>query len=156
VITWNSKDGTPIEGVLIKPADYDPAKKYPLIVLIHGGPVDNDQATITRDLPYPAEMFAARGAVVLRPNYRGSQGYGRKFRALLVRNEGRGPFEDVVAGVDRLVALGVADPDRVGAVGWSGGGYVAAFLATSGNRCKAVTVGEGTADLRLFYSVGAG
>src|SRR5262249_52023096 len=62
VIEWKSKDGTPIEGVLVKPADFDPSRKYPLIVLVHGGPVDADQATITRDLPYPAELFVARGA----------------------------------------------------------------------------------------------
>lgn len=157
VIAWKSKDGTPIEGVLVKPADFDPAKKYPLIVIIHSGPVNVvDQATITRDLPYPAELLVARGAVVLRPNYRGSPGYGRKFRELAVRNEGTEPCADIVAGVDLLVSRGIADPKRVGAVGWSAGGYFAAFLSTYSDRFSAVTVGEGTADLRLFYAVGAG
>jgi dipeptidyl aminopeptidase/acylaminoacyl peptidase len=157
VIAWKSKDGTPIEGVLVKPADFDPSQKYPLVVLVHSGPVNvMDQATVTRDLPYPAEPFNARGTVVLRPNYRGSPGYGRKFRELLVRNEARGPCEDIVAGVDHLVAQGIVDPERVGTVGWSAGGYLTAFLGTSTHRFRAVTVGEGTADLRQFYSLGAG
>jgi dipeptidyl aminopeptidase/acylaminoacyl peptidase len=155
IIEWKSKDGTPIDGVLIKPADFDPGRRYPLVVIVHHGPVEVDQATITRDLPYPAEPFVARGAVVLRPNYRGSPGYGRKFRELLVRNEGRGPCEDIIAGVDHLVARGVVDPKRVVAAGWSAGGYLTAFLGTDTDRFRAVTVGEGTADVRLFYSVGA-
>jgi dipeptidyl aminopeptidase/acylaminoacyl peptidase len=155
IIDWKSKDGTPIEGVLVKPADFDPAQKYPLIVIVHGGPVDGlDQAIVTRDLPYPAELFVAKGAIVLRPNYRGSPGYGRKFRELLVRNEGRGPAEDIVAGVDHLVARGYVDPDRVGAMGWSAGGSITAFMATHCDRFKAVTVGEGLADLQLFYTIG--
>jgi dipeptidyl aminopeptidase/acylaminoacyl peptidase len=157
VIQWKSKDGAPIEGVLIKPADFDPSKKYPLLVILHTGPVgENSQAIVTRDLPYPAGLFVARGALVLRPNYRGSPGYGRKFRALLVRNEGIAQYEDVITGVDRLIAQGIVDPNRVGAMGWSAGGYISAFMATYGDRFKAITVGEGLSDTRIFYSVGAG
>jgi dipeptidyl aminopeptidase/acylaminoacyl peptidase len=156
IIEWKSKDGAPIEGVLIKPADFDPSKKYPLLVILHGGPVDADQAIITRDMPYPAELFAAKGALILRPNYRGSVGYGRKFRALLVGNLGIPQYEDIITGVDYLIAQGIVDPLRVGAMGWSHGGYLAAFIATYSNRFKAVTVGEGVSDWRIFYTVGAG
>jgi dipeptidyl aminopeptidase/acylaminoacyl peptidase len=157
VIEWKSKDGTPIEGVLIKPADFDPAKKYPLLVILHTGPVgENSQAIVTRDLPYPAELFVAKGALVLRPNYRGSPGYGRRFRALLVRNEGIAQYEDVITGVDQLIAQGIVDPNRVGAMGWSAGGYISAFLTTYSDRFKAITVGEGLSDTRIFYSAGAG
>jgi len=157
VIEWRSKDGTPIEGVLIKPADFDPSKKYPLVIIIHSGPSNEvDQATITRDLPYPAELFVAKGALALRPNYRGSPGYGRKFRALLVRNEGVSQYEDIITGVDYLIAQGIVDSNRIGAMGYSAGGYIAAFIATYSGRFKAVTVGEGTSDLRMFYALGAG
>jgi len=156
VVEWRSKDGTPIEGVLIKPADFDPSKKYPLLVIIHSGPSNEvDQATITRDLPYPAELFVAKGALVLRPNYRGSPGYGRKFRALLVRNEGVPQYEDIITGVDYLIAQGIVDSNRIGAMGYSAGGYIAAFIATYSDRFKAVTVGEGTSDLRIFYALGS-
>ena len=156
VIEWKSKDGTTIEGVLIKPADFDPSRKYPLVVIIHHGPINADQPTIGRDMPYPAELFVAKGAVVLRPNYRGSAGYGRKFRALLVRNLGIAQYEDIIAGVDQLIAQGIVDPSRVGAMGWSHGGYVAAFMATYSDRFKVVTVGQGVSDWRIFYTLGAG
>jgi len=156
VIEWKSTDGTPIEGVLIRPADFDPARKYPLLVIIHGGPLDQDQATITRDLPYAADLFVAKGAIVLRPNYRGSAGYGRKFRALLVRNLGIPEYEDIISGVDHLIAQGIVDPTRVGAMGWSHGGYISAFMATYSRRFKAISVGAGVSDWRIFYTIGAG
>ena len=157
VIEWKSKDGTPIEGILIKPADFDPSRKYPLLVIIHSGPSNEvDQATITRDMPYPAEPFVAKGALVLRPNYRGSPGYGRKFRALLVRGEGISQYEDIITGVDYLMAQGIVDPNRVGAMGWSAGGYIAAFIATYSDRFKAITVGQGISDQRLVYTLGVG
>lgn len=143
--------------MLIKPVDFDPARKYPLLVIIHTGPTnDVDQATITRDMPYPAELFVAKGALVLRANYRGTAGYGRKFRALLARNEGIQQYEDIITGVDHLIAQGIVDPNRVGAMGYSAGGYVAAFIATYSDRFKAITVGEGVSDQRLFYTLGAG
>jgi dipeptidyl aminopeptidase/acylaminoacyl peptidase len=142
--------------VLIKPADFDPSKKYPLVVIIHSGPVAVDQATITRDTPYPAELFVAKGALVLRPNYRGSAGYGRKFRALLVRNLGVPQYEDIITGVDYLIAQGIVDPNRVGAMGYSSGGYITAFMAAYSDRFRAITVGEGVSDWRIFYTVGGG
>jgi dipeptidyl aminopeptidase/acylaminoacyl peptidase len=156
IISWTSKDATPIEGVLVKPRDFDPAKKYPLVVIVHTGPAVVDQATITRDLPYPAELFAARGALVLRPNYRGSVGYGQRFRALLAGNLGEPEYWDVISGVDHLITQGVVDRDRVGLMGWSHGGYIAAFITTFSDRFRAVSVGQGASDLRFFYTYGAG
>jgi dipeptidyl aminopeptidase/acylaminoacyl peptidase len=88
VVTWNSVDGTPIEGILVKPADYDASRKYPLLVVIHGGPTGIDTPALSADRYYPIERFAAKGALILRPNYRGSAGYGEKFRSLNVRNLG--------------------------------------------------------------------
>ena len=78
VIQWKSSDGAPIEGVLIKPADYDPSRKYPLLVVIHGGPTGVDNAVLSADRTYPVERFVAKGALVLRPNYRGSAGLWRE------------------------------------------------------------------------------
>ena len=78
VVSWTSTDGTHIEGVLITPADFDPHKKYPLLVVIHGGPTGTDRAAIYADRYYPIERFVAEGALVLRPNYRGSAGLWRE------------------------------------------------------------------------------
>jgi dipeptidyl aminopeptidase/acylaminoacyl peptidase len=148
---WKSKDGTPIEGILIKPADFDPSKKYPLLVVIHGGPTGVDRPQIRGDRSYPMEMFAAKGAVILQPNYRGSAGYGERFRSLNVRNLGLGDADDVLSGVDAVVAKGYIDRDRVGSMGWSQGGYISAFLTTYSTRFKAISVGAGISDWMTYY-----
>ena len=151
VVSWKSKDGATIEGILLKPADFDPAKKYPLLVVIHGGPTGIDQAVIRPDRSYPVESFVAKGAVVLRPNYRGSAGYGEKMRSLNVRNLGVGDAWDVLSGVDYLIAQGFVDPNRLGCMGWSQGGYISAFLTTSSDRFKAISVGAGISDWSTYY-----
>lgn len=148
---WKSTDGTVIEGVLIKPAGFDPSKKYPLLVVIHGGPTGIDRAMLSPDRYYPIEMFAAKGAIILKPNYRGSAGYGEKFRSLNVRNLGVGDYQDVISGVDHLIARGMVDKDRVGAMGWSQGGYISAFITTFSDRFKAVSVGAGISNWMTYY-----
>ena len=157
LVQWTSRDGTPIEGVLIKPPGFDPTRRYPLLVVLHGGPQEIDHPTYyTRGFPYPVERFAARGALVLLPNYRGSVGYGQRFAAALVRALGPEQYDDIITGVDQLIAEGFVDRNRLGAMGWSSGGYIAAFLATYGDRFRAVSVGQGVSDWRHFYSVGGG
>jgi dipeptidyl aminopeptidase/acylaminoacyl peptidase len=151
VVRWKSGDGTEIEGVLIKPADFDANKKYPLLVVIHGGPSGIDMPSISADRYYPMERFVARGALILRPNYRGSAGYGEAFRSLNVRNLGVGDFADVISGVDYLIGQGYVDKDRVGAMGWSEGGYISAFITASSDRFKAVSVGAGISDWMTYY-----
>lgn len=151
VISWKSTDGAVIEGVLLKPPDFDPKRKYPLLVLIHGGPTGVDQPILNADRYYPVERFIAKGALILRPNYRGSAGYGEKFRALNVRNLGVGDYADVVSGVDALVAKGFVDKDRVGSMGWSEGGYISAFITASSDRFRAVSVGAGISDWMTYY-----
>jgi dipeptidyl aminopeptidase/acylaminoacyl peptidase len=151
VIQWKSGDGALIEGVLIKPADYDPSRKYPLLVVIHGGPTGVDTPVLFADRTYPVERFAARGALILKPNYRGSAGYGARFRALNVRNLGVGDYADVISGVDFLIARGIVDKDRVGAMGWSEGGYISAFITCFSDRFKAVSVGAGISDWLTYY-----
>jgi dipeptidyl aminopeptidase/acylaminoacyl peptidase len=152
LIRWKSKDGTEIEGVLIKPADYDPAKKYPLLIVVHGGPTGIDRPWMAADRYYPVERFAAKGALILRPNYRGSAGYGEAFRSLNVRNLGVGDAWDVVSGIDHLAKLGLIGPERVGTMGWSQGGYISAFLATAeSSRFKAASVGAGISNWMTYY-----
>jgi dipeptidyl aminopeptidase/acylaminoacyl peptidase len=151
VVSWKSTDGATIEGILIKPADFNPAKKYPLLVVIHGGPTGVSTPEFSISTAYPIEQFIAKGALVLRPNYRGSAGYGVKFRALNVRNLGVGDAWDVISGVDALIAKGLVDKDRVGSMGWSQGGYISAFLTTSSDRFKAISVGAGISDWTTYY-----
>jgi len=151
VVEWKSSDGATIEGILTKPADYDPSRKYPLLVVIHGGPTGVDTPVLSADRYYPVERFAAKGALILRPNYRGSAGYGAKFRALNVRNLGVGDYEDVISGVDSLIAEGLVDKDRVAAMGWSEGGYISAFITCFSDRFKAVSVGAGISDWVTYY-----
>jgi len=153
VISWKSKDGTEIEGVLIKPADFDPAKKYALLCVIHGGPTGVDRpALLSPDARYyPADIWAARGALILKVNYRGSAGYGEKFRKLNYRNLGVGDAWDVISGVDSLVKKGWVDSARVGCMGWSQGGYISAFLTTSSDRFKAISVGAGISNWATYY-----
>ena len=152
VVQWKSGDGAVIEGILEKPVDFDAKKKYPLLVVIHGGPTGIDTPAIAPDRYYPVERFIAKGALVLRPNYRGSAGYGEKFRSLNVRNLGVGDYADVISGVDTLIAQGFVDKDRVGAMGWSEGGYISAFITTSSDRFKAVSVGAGISDWMTYYA----
>jgi dipeptidyl aminopeptidase/acylaminoacyl peptidase len=151
VVHWKSSDGSVIEGILYKPTDFVATKKYPLLVVIHGGPTGVDLPAITPDRYYPIERFLAKGALVLRPNYRGSAGYGEKFRSLNVRNLGVGDYADVISGVDSLISQGFVDKDRVGAMGWSEGGYISAFITTASDRFKAVSVGAGISDWMTYY-----
>jgi dipeptidyl aminopeptidase/acylaminoacyl peptidase len=153
VISWSSQDGTTIEGVLIKPANFDPSKKYPLLCIIHGGPTGIDRpALLWPDARYyPSDLMAGRGALILKVNYRGSAGYGEKFRKLNVRNLGVGDAWDVISGVDHLISKGWVDPKRVGCMGWSQGGYISAFLTTASDRFAAISVGAGISNWATYY-----
>lgn len=152
VVRWRSTDGTPIEGVLHKPRGFDPTRKYPLMVVIHGGPTGIDTPQPVTGYVYPVLQWMAKGALVLRPNYRGSAGYGAKFRALNVRNLGVGDAWDVLSGVDHLVKQGVVDTTRIASMGWSQGGYISAFLTTTSTRFKAISVGAGISNWVTYYT----
>ncbi len=153
LISWKSRDGATIEGVLIKPADFNPGKKYPLLCVIHGGPTGIDRPILlapdTRY--YPVDIWVARGALVLKVNYRGSAGYGEAFRRLNVRNLGVGDAWDVLSGIDHLIAKGFVDSEKLGCMGWSQGGYISAFLTTSSDRFKAISVGAGISNWATYY-----
>jgi len=151
VISWKSKDGVTIEGVLHKPQDYEPGKKYPLLVVIHGGPTGISRPGPVPSYVYPFVQWLNKGAIILQPNYRGSAGYGEEFRSLNVRNLGVGDAWDVMSGVDHLIEQGIVDENKMGAMGWSQGGYISAFLTTNTNRFKAISVGAGISNWMTYY-----
>jgi dipeptidyl aminopeptidase/acylaminoacyl peptidase len=151
VVSWKSQDGATIEGVLVKPQPFDPGKKHPLLVVIHGGPTGVDRPTLLDTRYYPTDLWTARDALVLKVNYRGSAGYGEKFRQLNWRNLGVGDAWDVLSGVDFLMAKGWVDPARIGCMGWSQGGYISAFLTTSTTRFAAISVGAGISNWATYY-----
>jgi len=152
VVSWKSQDGATIEGVLHKPLDFDQSRKYPLLVVIHGGPTGVSRPIPFTSSTYPVDVWVPRGILVLEPNYRGSAGYGEKFRSLNVRNLGVGDAWDVISGIDSLIAKGIVDSAKVGTMGWSQGGYISAFLAThDAARFKAISVGAGISDWMTYY-----
>ena len=148
LLSWTSKDGRKIEGLLTYPVGYQKGKKYPLILNVHGGPGGVFMQSFTgRGSIYPIQYFAAQGYAVLRPNPRGSVGYGKEFRYANYRDWGYGDYEDLMSGVDKVLDMGVADPDSLVEMGWSYGGYMTSFIVTRTNRFKAVSMGAGLPDL---------
>jgi len=153
MVSWKSRDGARIEGVLRKPAGWKAGSRRPLLVVIHGGPTGVSRPSrFAATYVYPVEHWLAKGALVLEPNYRGSAGYGAAFRALNVRNLGVGDAWDVVSGIESLARTGLVDSTRVGVMGWSQGGYISAFLAThEARRFRAISVGAGISDWMTYY-----
>lgn len=154
VITWSNHDGETIEGVLSIPEDMERDRAQPLLVLVHGGPNWASfpfQSTSFND-KYPVESFIAKGFIVLEPNYRGSTGYGDAFMKANARNLGIGDHEDIMSGVDALVEQGIVDPDAVGIMGWSQGGFITAFSSIYSNRFKAASVGGGISNWVTNYT----
>lgn len=153
-IRWTSRDGTEIEGVLRKPANFDPAKQYPLVFVVHGGPtwISPEYLLVDEDLDYyPTVQFANKDVLVLKPNYRGSIGRGQTFVELNVNNLGVGDLWDLESAIDYLAALGWIDTGRVGCMGWSQGGYISAFAGLQSTAFKAVSVGAGIADWYTYH-----
>jgi len=151
MITWKNKDGFEIEGVLSTPKDFDENKKYPLLVIIHGGPTGTSFPFTISDRLYPIESFVEQGFITIEPNYRGSAGYGEKFRSSNFRNLGVGDYEDVISGVNHLIDLGYVDNEKIGVMGWSQGGYISAFCTTFSDRFKAISVGAGISNWETYY-----
>lgn len=151
VVKWKGKDGMEIEGLLTYPANYQPGKKVPLVLNLHGGPAGNFyQDFIGKGQLYPIATFAAKGFAVLRPNPRGSTGYGTKFREANFADWGGMDYADDQAGVDMLIAKGIVDPDRMAIMGWSYGGYSTSWAIGQTTRYKAAAVGAGVTDLISF------
>jgi len=153
-IRWQSRDGTIIEGVLRKPADFDPQRRYPLVLVVHGGPTwfSSEYLLSGEDTRYyPAVQFVNKGVLVLKPNYRGSIGRGQAFMELNVDNLGVGDLWDIESGIEHLVAQGWVDPERVGCMGWSQGGYISAFAGLHSDMFRAVSVGAGISDWYTYH-----
>ncbi|HEY0874800.1 MAG TPA: prolyl oligopeptidase family serine peptidase, partial [Vicinamibacterales bacterium] len=149
-ITWTSKDGTKVGGVLVKPAGYQKGTRYPLIVAIHGGPASADVLGFNGG--YNSQVYAGAGYVVLRPNYRGSTNYGQKHKTDIVGNYFPPGYDDIMAGVDHLIAQGIVDPDRMGALGWSAGGHWSNWILVNTDRFKAISSGAGTSNWISMYA----
>ena len=147
VVKWKSKDGTEIEGLLTKPVDSD-GGKLPLLLNPHGGPT----GASTNAFNGTVQVLAANGFAVLQPNFRGSTGKGLGFAQANKNTWGKGDYEDCMTGVDALIARGLADPDRLGAFGWSYGGYMTFWILTQTDRFKAVSPGAGLTNIYSMYS----
>jgi dipeptidyl aminopeptidase/acylaminoacyl peptidase len=147
-IKWKAKDGKDIEGLLTLPVNYDKSKRYPLILNIHGGPSGLFGETfIGASGLYPIASFAGHGWAVLRANPRGSTGYGLAFRSANVNDWGGGDYQDLMSGVDAVIQMGVADPNKLAVMGWSYGGYMTNWVITQTNRFKAAATGAGLSNL---------
>jgi dipeptidyl aminopeptidase/acylaminoacyl peptidase len=153
VITWKSTDGREIEGLLTLPPGYRAGTRIPLLTVVHGGPMGVFQQLSTLGMvrpQYPIAVFASRGYAVFRPNPRGSSGYGKEFRYANYHDWGGGDYRDIMTGVDALIERGVADPERLGIMGWSYGGFMTSSIITQTQRFKAASVGAGTPNLMSF------
>lgn len=146
-VNFKSKDGTDVHGLLTKPVGYTAGSKVPLLLRIHGGPNGQDQHSFSVE----RQWFAANGYAVLAVNYRGSSGRGQQFSRSIFADWGHFEVEDLLAAVDHVVQMGVADPDRLGVGGWSYGGILTDYLIASDTRFKAATSGAGTAFTVAFY-----
>ena len=149
VVRWkSSKDGTEIDGIVTKPVDFDPSRKYPFLLNPHGGPTGASLLSFN-----PTEqIMAANGYLVLEPNFRGSSGRGEKFALANQTDWGGGDYQDDMSGVQAMVDKGWADPNRMGAFGWSYGGFMTFWIDTQTDRFKAISPGAGLPDLYSMYS----
>ena len=146
-IGFKSKDGTQVNGLLTYPAGYVKGTKVPLLLRIHGGPNSQDQHSFSLE----RQMFAGHGYAVLAVNYRGSAGRGSKFSRAIAADWGNYEVQDLLAGVDHVIKMGVADPDRLGIGGWSYGGILTDYVIATDTRFKAATSGAGVAFTVAFY-----
>jgi dipeptidyl aminopeptidase/acylaminoacyl peptidase len=147
-IRWRNSEGGTIEGVLTRPVDYKAGTRYPLVVNPHGGPSGADLEGFSAF----NQVLAANGFLVLQVNFRGSTGYGQKHLNANQNNWGVGDYDDIMTGVDHLVAEQIADPDRMVAYGWSYGGYMTFWMSTQTNRFKLISPGAGLTNLYSMYS----
>ncbi|MGE0361867.1 MAG: prolyl oligopeptidase family serine peptidase [Vicinamibacterales bacterium] len=147
-LQWRGQDGVAVEGLLYYPIGYEPGRRYPLLVFTPGGPAASDTFGFAPEV----QVYAGKGYAVLRPNYRGSTGYGDAFLRDMVGGYFTQAHLDVLAGADAAIALGVADPDRLVKKGWSAGGHMTNKLVTFTSRFKAASSGAGAANWISMYA----
>jgi dipeptidyl aminopeptidase/acylaminoacyl peptidase len=150
-IQWKGADGVTVEGLLYYPIDYQPGQRYPLAVQTHGGPQASDRFGFGSWGNY-VEVLAAKGYAVLQPNYRGSTGYGDAFLRDMVGHYFKNAHLDVMTGVDEVIKRGVADPDKLVKMGWSGGGHMTNKIITFTDRFRAASAGAGAANWISMYA----
>lgn len=149
LIKWKSADGKEMEGLLTYPLNYQPGKKVPLLLNIHGGPagVFNQICIAGNQAVYPLASLSEMGFAILRPNPRGSTGYGTTFRVSNKQDWGGGDYNDVMTGVDAVIKMGITDEAMLGVMGWSYGGYLSSWIVGHTNRFKAASIGAPVVDL---------
>jgi dipeptidyl aminopeptidase/acylaminoacyl peptidase len=147
---WKSKDGKTACGILVKPVGYKAGTRYPLIVAIHGGPQSADVLSFNGG--YGSQIYAGDGYAVLLPNYRGSTNYGEAHKWGIVNDYFKKGYEDIMTGVDKLIADGIVDGDKMGALGWSAGGHWSNWILVNTNRFKAISSGAGTMNWISMYA----
>ncbi len=150
VMTWKSKDGMDIEGLLFLPENYDKNKKYPFLLHIHGGPA----GVFTDAFRYNYPVWAGLGFIQLCPNVRGSSGYGDEILRGNMNDIGGMDYEDLMTGVDALIEKGMIDPDKMAVRGWSYGGILGGTTITKTNRFKAASLGAMVSDWTSEYGIG--
>jgi dipeptidyl aminopeptidase/acylaminoacyl peptidase len=151
-LRFRSRDGADVHGLLVKPPGFVAGRRYPTILYIHGGPNAQDEHSLDFDsYQFRRQMLAARGYVVFGVNYRGSSGRGNAFARAIVADWGHKEVDDLLAGVDRVVALGLADPQRLGIGGWSYGGILTDYTIATDRRFKAAVSGAGSANQLAMY-----
>ncbi len=149
-ICWTSTDKKQTCGILVKPVGYQEGKRYPLIVAIHGGPQSADILGFNGG--YGAQTYAGDGYMVLKPNYRGSTNYGEAHKWGIVNDYFKKGYEDIMTGVDHLIAKGMVDGDKMGVLGWSAGGHWTNWIITHNTRFKAASSGAGTVNWVSMYA----
>ena len=148
LLAWQAPDGTPVEGLLTYPVGHEDGTRVPLILNVHGGPAGVFSQSFTgAPSIYMIQYFAQEGFAVLRPNPRGSTGYGKEFRYANYMDWGYGDLSDLLAGVDEVIDMGVAHPDSLLLMGWSYGGYMTSFAVTQTDRFRAASMGAGLPNL---------
>jgi dipeptidyl aminopeptidase/acylaminoacyl peptidase len=147
-IHWKSTDGQTVEGVLFYPVDYEKGKRYPLLAHTHGGPQSSDKLGFDSY----AHARAGRGYAILKPNYRGSTGYGNDVLRDMVGHYFLHADDDVITGVEHCVKIGLADPERLGTLGWSAGGHMTNWLITQTDMFKAASSGAGASNWISMYA----
>jgi dipeptidyl aminopeptidase/acylaminoacyl peptidase len=151
-LQFKSADGTPIHGLVVEPPNFEPGRKYPTILYIHGGPNLQDEHSFAYDgYQFKRQMLAASGFVVLGVNYRGSSGKGDAFARAIAADWGHKEVEDLMAGVDTLIQQGIVDPAKLGIGGWSYGGMLTDYTIGSNTRFAAAVSGAGTGNPLGLY-----
>ncbi len=154
-IKWKSKDGMVIEGVLRMPF-HSSRNPVPLLTIIHGGPTGASLENFPVSRLYPVQLFLESGYAIFEPNFRGSINYGVGHRLPTIQQQGFGDMADVMTGIDSLVEQGIADPNRLGVMGWSYGGFLSAWIVGNTNRFKAASIGACAMDWTTYYGMSVG